>query len=33
VLERQKVMIAGLSPADTALVLGGNAARLMGVAA
>ncbi|MEN3267069.1 amidohydrolase family protein [Pseudonocardia sp.] len=33
VLERQKVMIAGLSPADTALVLGGNAVRLMGVAA
>jgi uncharacterized protein len=33
VLERQKVVIAGLSPADTALVLGGNAARLMGVAA
>lgn len=33
VLEREKVMIAGLSPADTALVLGANAARLLGLPA
>jgi predicted TIM-barrel fold metal-dependent hydrolase len=33
VLEREKVVIAGLSPEETALVLGGNAARLLGVAA
>jgi predicted TIM-barrel fold metal-dependent hydrolase len=33
VLEREKVVIAGLSPEETTLVLGGNAARLLGVAA
>lgn len=33
VLERDKIMIAGLSPEDTALVLGENAARLLGVPA
>jgi uncharacterized protein len=33
VLEREKVMIAGLSTEDTALVLGVNAARLLGMAA
>ncbi len=32
-LEREKVMIAGLSETDTALVLGGNAMRLLGVSA
>jgi predicted TIM-barrel fold metal-dependent hydrolase len=33
VLERDKVMIAGLTPEDTALVLGENAAQLLGVSA
>jgi predicted TIM-barrel fold metal-dependent hydrolase len=33
VLERDKIMRAGLSPEDTALVLGENAARLLGVPA
>jgi uncharacterized protein len=33
VLEREKVMIADLSPEQTDLVLGGNAARLLGLAA
>jgi predicted TIM-barrel fold metal-dependent hydrolase len=33
VLEREKVMIADLSPEETDLVLGGNAARLLGLAA
>jgi hypothetical protein len=33
ILEREKVVIAGLSPEETALVLGGNAVRLLGVAA
>ena len=31
VLEREKVVIAGLTPEQTALVLGGNASRLLGV--
>lgn len=33
VLEREKVMIAGLSAEETSLVLGGNAVRLLGLAA
>jgi uncharacterized protein len=33
VLERDKIMIAGLTPEDTALVLGQNAAQLLGVPA
>lgn len=33
VLEREKIVIAGLSPEETAQVLGGNAVRLLGVAA
>jgi predicted TIM-barrel fold metal-dependent hydrolase len=33
VLERHKVIIAGLSEQDTALVLGGNAESLLGLAA
>jgi predicted TIM-barrel fold metal-dependent hydrolase len=32
VLEREKVMIAGLAPDETALVLGGNAEKLLAVA-
>jgi uncharacterized protein len=32
ILEREKVMIAGLSPDETALVLGGNAEKLLAVA-
>ncbi len=33
VLEREKVMMAGLTPKDTDLVLGGNAAKLLGLTA